>query len=56
MLNSTDYRELRNRERYQTSFERTMSDHGSTEKTQLEFHRKMSKERFLRFKRWLKKP
>ena len=31
MLQPTDYRELRNRKRYQTSMERTMSNHGSTE-------------------------
>ena len=31
MLNSTDYRELRNGERYQTSIEPIMSNHGSTE-------------------------
>ena len=31
MLNSTGYRELRNGKRYQTSIERTMSNHGSTE-------------------------
>ena len=32
MLHSADYRELRNGKRYQTSIERTMSNHGSTEK------------------------
>ena len=31
MLHSTDYRELRNRKRYQTSDEHEMSHHGSTE-------------------------
>ena len=31
MLHSTDYRELRNGKRYQTSVERTMSNQGSTE-------------------------
>ena len=31
MLNSADYRELRNGKRYQTSIELTISDHGSTE-------------------------
>ena len=31
MPNSTEYRELRNGNRYQRSIERTMSDHGSTE-------------------------
>ena len=31
MLHSTDYRELRNGKRYQTSIERIMSNHGSTE-------------------------
>ena len=31
MLNSADYRELRNGERYQTSVERIMTNHGSTE-------------------------
>ena len=31
MLHSTDYRELRNGKRYQTSDEREMSHHGSTE-------------------------
>ena len=31
MLQSTDYRELKNGKRYQTSIERTMSNHGSTE-------------------------
>ena len=31
MLNSADYRKLRNGKRYQTSTERTMSNHGSTE-------------------------
>ena len=30
MLHSIDYRELRNGKRYQTSIERTMSNHGST--------------------------
>ena len=31
MLHSTDYTELRNGKRYQTSIERIMSNHGSTE-------------------------
>ena len=31
MLHSTDFRELRNGKRYQTSNERTTSNHGSTE-------------------------
>ena len=31
MLSSTEYSELRNGKRYQTSIERTMRDHGSTE-------------------------
>ena len=31
MLSSSEYRELGNGKRYQTSIERTMSDHGSTE-------------------------
>ena len=31
MFNSTGYRELRNGKRYQTSTERTMSNHGRTE-------------------------
>ena len=31
MLNSTDYRELRNRKRYLTSDEKEMCHHGSTE-------------------------
>ena len=31
MLHSTDYRELRTGKRYQTSIERIMSNHGSTE-------------------------
>ena len=31
MLNSTEYRELRNGKRYQTSIERTMRNHRSTE-------------------------
>ena len=31
MLHSADYRELRNRKRYQTLDEREMSHHGSTE-------------------------
>ena len=31
MLHSTDYRELRNGKLYQTSIERTMSNHGRTE-------------------------
>ena len=31
MLHSTDYRELRDGKRYQTSIERIMSNHGSTE-------------------------
>ena len=31
MFHSIDYRELRNGKRYQTSIERTMSNHGSTE-------------------------
>ena len=31
MLKSTDYRELRNGKRYQTSTERTLSNHGCTE-------------------------
>ena len=31
MLDSADYRELRNGRRYQTSIKRTMSNHGSTE-------------------------
>ena len=31
MLSSTEYREFRKGKRYQTSIERTMSDHGSTE-------------------------
>ena len=31
MLSSTEYREFRNGKRCQTSIERTMSDHGSTE-------------------------
>ena len=30
MLHSTDYRELRNGKRYQTSIERPMNNHGST--------------------------
>ena len=33
MLHSTDYKELRNGKRYQTSDEREMSNHGSTEET-----------------------
>ena len=31
MLDSIEYRELRNGKRYQTSIERTISNHGSTE-------------------------
>ena len=31
MLNSTEYRELRNGKGFQTSIERTISNHGSTE-------------------------
>ena len=31
MLHSIDYRELRNGKRYQTSIERTMSNHGGSE-------------------------
>ena len=40
MLHSTDYRELRNEKRYQTSNERIISNHGSTE----EFANRISSE------------